>query len=203
MIPEGFVNVTEVLRLSKVELAYATEHNFTGRAVNGYYANHAYLTTEAAKALAVAEEKANAMGYGLLIWDTCRPQRAVDDFVQWSAETEDFKTKEEYYPDYQKEDLFDLGFISKTSSHTHGSTVDLTLYDLKSGEALDMGGHFDFFSPVSRRDAKGLSEEAERNREVLKKIMTESGFGIIEEEWWHFTLKREPYPDTVFDFEVR
>ena len=201
-IPEGFGSVAEVLRCAVVDLRYATQHNFTGRTVKGYFANTAYLTEEALKALKEAETEAVSDGYGLWIFDAYRPKRAVEDFVAWSLEEEDGRTKEEFYPEHEKKDLFSLGFISKTSSHTHGSTVDLTLYDLNSKNVLDMGGEFDFFSEVSHYASSAVSEEVAKRRRYLRELMMRHGFVPIEEEWWHFTLKDEPYPDTVFDFEI-
>ena len=200
-LPDGFVYVKDICPEVSLDIRYFTDNNFMGCKIDGYLAPCAILTREAALALKTASQKAQAMGYTLKIYDCYRPQSAVDHFVRWAEDTGDQKNKAVYYPDVNKADVFELGFIAKRSGHSRGSTVDLTLTD-KDGSELDMGGIFDFFGERSHPDYKGVTDEQHRNRMALREIMLSSGFLPLAEEWWHFTLKDEPFKDRYFDFPV-
>ena len=139
-------------------------------------------------------------GYRLLIWDTYRPQKAVSNFVEWINNPQDEGDKT-FYPKLKKSDLLKGNYIMEKSGHTRGSTVDLTIIK-KDGSFVDMGGTFDLFSEISHPDYKKLTREQKRNRKILHDAMIKAGFKGIDSEWWHFTLKNEPYPDTYFDFDV-
>lgn len=201
-LPEGFVYVLDVCPDIEQDIRYFTDNNFLGCPVDGYRAPRAILTREAAQALKKAASKARCNGLRLRIYDCYRPQRAVDHFVRWAEDVADQKNKAIYYPDVNKADVFELGFIAKRSGHSRGSTVDLTLVD-ENGRELDMGGIFDFFGELSHPDYQGVSVEQFQNRMLLREIMVSSGFAPLKEEWWHFTLKDEPYKEEYFDFEVR
>ena len=131
-----------------------------------------------------------------------RPVRAVRQFVLWGIEDTDVRMKPYFYPDLEKQELFQTGYISKKSSHSRGSAVDLTLFDMKTGKEVDMGGPFDYFSELSHPDYKGITEDQYRNRMLLQKTMMRNGFLPYDCEWWHFMLDNEPYPDTYFEFPV-
>ena len=146
--------------------------------------------------------EAAARGFRLKIFDAYRPARAVRHFELWGIEDLDLRMKPFFYPDLEKGELFALGYIARRSTHSRGSTVDLTLLDMKSGKELDMGSPFDLFSEVSHPDYRGITEEQFENRMMLRNLMVRSGFEPIDCEWWHFTLQDEPYPDTYFDFPV-
>ena len=141
-------------------------------------------------------------GYRLKVYDAYRPARAVKHFVLWGIEDTDIRMKPYFYPDLEKQELFVKGYIAKNSSHSKGSTVDLTLFDMKSGKEVDMGSPFDHFSEVSHPDYKGITDEQYENRMTLQKVMIRNGFKPIDCEWWHFTLENEPYPETYFDFPI-
>ena len=141
-------------------------------------------------------------GYRLKIFDAYRPARAVKHFVLWGIEDLDLRMKPYFYPDLEKQELFRQGYIAKQSSHSRGSTVDLTLFDMKTGQELDMGSPFDLFSEISHPDNKSVTVEQYNNRVLLQNAMIRSGFVPISCEWWHFTLADEPYPETYFDFPV-
>jgi len=181
---------------------YATWDNFTGKPVDGYVANRIAGTKALCAALARASDAASTEGFGLLLWDGYRPQRAVDAFVRWATEPEDGRTKPRHYPNLDRAEIFAKGYVAVKSGHTRGSTVDLGLYHLASGELAPMGGRHDLMDAVSHHGATGLSPEATRNRECLRAIMEGAGLRAYEREWWHYTLDREPYPDTYFDIPV-
>lgn len=202
-VPEFFVNVQEIDSTIKVELRYLTSNNFVGGKVDGYQANKAYLTKRAAKALRMAHRRAWKMGMGILIFDSYRPQQAVDHFVRWSKDLKDTLTKSEFYPEINKSRLFEEGFIASRSGHTRGSTVDLTLYYLETGEEVDMGSAFDLFSDISSHNSPSITAEQLANRNLLRLLMRNAGFRAYSKEWWHYTLNNEPFPDQYFNFEIK
>jgi len=201
MLPTGFVFVKDLIPTACEDIRYAGSHNFVGRPVDGYAAPRAVLTCEAAKALRAAAEAFAAKGYTLLLYDGYRPQRAVNHFMRWAEDLTDTIAKAEFYPDLDKAELFERGYIARRSGHSRGSTIDLTLLDA-SGQPLDMGGEFDWFSPVSGHGYEGLTDAQKANRLLLKDGMMDAGFLPYSEEWWHYRLKNEPYPDTYFDFVI-
>ena len=149
-----------------------------------------------------AREEAESLGFGLLLWDGYRPQRAVDCFLRWAQQPEDGRTKLRHYPNINKAEMFEKGYVAAKSGHTRGSTIDLTLYHLATGELARMGGDYDFMDAVSHHGARGITQGEARNRRDLRSIMETCGFRSYECEWWHYTLKAEPYPDTYFDFPI-
>jgi D-alanyl-D-alanine dipeptidase len=197
-----FVFVDEVVPGVRWDAKYATWDNFTGRPVDGYFSNRIAGTRELCEALNRARSVAASLGYGLLLWDGYRPQRAVDSFIRWAAEPEDGRTKPRHYPNLDKTEMFEKGYVAAKSGHSRGSTVDLTLYHLDSGELAPMGGDYDLMDPISHHDAPGISADASRSRRALRFVMEGCGFRAYETEWWHYTLNDEPYPDTYFDFPV-
>ena len=203
-LPEGFVYVDEVIPSIKQELRYFGNNNFVGRPIHGYQANRVILTKSAASALRVVQEELSIFGLSILVFDAYRPQQAVDDFVTWSKDLSDTKTKSTYYPRVSKEILFAQGYIAERSGHSRGSTVDLTIVSKKAPfEPLDMGTGFDFFGPESWPNYAGISTQQRANRLLLQNIMVKHGFNPYPQEWWHFTLKNEPFPSTYFNFPVQ
>ena len=203
-LPEGFVYVDEVVPSIKQELRYFGNNNFVGRPIHGYRANRVILTKSAASALRVVQEELSIFGLSILVFDAYRPQQAVDDFVTWSKDLSDTKTKSTYYPRVSKEILFAQGYIAERSGHSRGSTVDLTIASKKAPfEPLDMGTGFDFFGPESWPNYAGISTQQRANRLLLQNIMVKHGFNPYPQEWWHFTLKNEPFPNTYFNFPVQ
>lgn len=204
-LPHGFVYVEDVIPNIRIEIRYSTDNNFVGRPIDGYVKPRCILTKEAALALWKVQEELNRSGLGLKIYDAYRPQRAVDDFVRWGSNLNDTRMKDVYYPKVEKKDLFNKGYISKRSSHSRGSTVDLTIVSLRgsggNGE-IDMGSKFDFFSPKSWSNYTSIGPGQRAHRLLLQVSMNRYGFQGYEKEWWHFTLKKEPYPNTYFDFPV-
>lgn len=201
--PSGFVNISDVVPDVILEIRYYSTYNFIGDRIDGYEMPFALLTKEAAKALKDAGNELIKSGYMLKIYDAYRPQRAVDHFVRWAEDISDTRMKKIFYPAVSKKNLFSLGFIAGHSGHSRGSTVDLTLFDMTKGCDADMGGYFDYFGEISHSGYKGITKEQSDNRQLLKETMMQNGFLPLEEEWWHFTLKDEPYPCTYFDFPVR
>ena len=197
---EHFVNLAETIPGLQVELRYATAHNLTGHPLAGYRAEKALLTQEAASALARAAEEFRRLGFGLLVYDAYRPQKAVTDFVIWSQEPENGLTKAEFDPQLAKEKLFSMGYIALKSGHSRGSTVDLTL--TKEGKPVDMGTGFDWMTAKSHHGAPGLTPEQEAHRALLRGVMAWAGFEPYECEWWHYRLMGEPFPETYFDFDI-
>ena len=200
---EGFVLVGEAIPDVIQEIRYYSSYNFVGERVDGYEAPVALLTREAAEALKLVNADMRARGLRLVIYDGYRPQRAVDHFVRWAEDLAADSMKPVFYPEVDKCELFEKGFIARRSGHSRGSTVDLTLLDERTGRLLDMGGPFDFFGELSHPDYAGVTPEQHANRMLLRDAMVRRGFRPLSTEWWHFTLKDEPYPDTFFDFPVK
>ena len=199
-LPAGFAYLDEAVPGLKVDMRYAGNHNFVGRPVAGYQNARPVLSAMAATALAKVQADLKRFGLGLLVYDAYRPQRAVNDFVDWAADLDAVQTKPEFYPDVDKALLFKQDYIAERSGHSRGSTVDLTLVALDSGESLDMGSAFDFFGIESWPEHLGLSGQQRANRLLLQAMMMKHGFKPYPKEWWHFTLAHEPFPDTYFDF---
>lgn len=202
-LPEGFVYVDEVIPDVQVDLRYAGNHNFVGRPVIGYIGHRAVLTRQAAQALAGVQADLRPFGLQLKIFDAYRPQQAVDDFVLWSKDGTERSTKAEFYPHLDKAVLFPQGYIAEKSSHSRGSTVDLSIAQQQLPPAeLDMGTPFDYFGPESWPDYAGASAQQRANRLLLRTLMVKHGFSPYQQEWWHFTYVNEPFPDTYFNFIV-
>lgn len=198
----GFVMLSDVVPDAILEIRYYSTYNFVGRRINGYEEPVALLTKEAAKALKKVSDELITKGYRLKIYDAYRPQRAVTHFANWAKDLDDTKMKKYFYPDLDKSVLFKQGYIAYKSGHSRGSTLDLTLFDMNTEKEVDMGGTFDFFGELSHPDYKNITEEQYNNRMILREAMMKHGFKPLSTEWWHFTLKNEPYPDTYFNFPV-
>lgn len=199
----GFVKLAEAVPDAILEIRYYSTYNFVGDRIDGYEVPEAYLTKEAANALKEASDELITKGYRLKIYDAYRPQKAVNHFENWAKDLDDTRMKKYFYPELDKSVLFDQGYIAHRSGHSRGSTVDLTLFDMNTEKEADMGGTFDYFGEKSHPDYKDITEEQYDNRMLLREVMLKHGFKPLAEEWWHFTLKDEPYPDTYFEFPVR
>jgi zinc D-Ala-D-Ala dipeptidase len=186
-----------------VEMRYFGAENFVGRPIAGYEAPICLLTREAVKSLAAVQERLNGLGLGLKVFDCYRPKRAVDDFAAWARRPTDQVRKADYYPNVDKSKLFDLGYIAERSGHSRGSTLDVTMINLRSGAEVDMGSPYDLFDPISWPASTAVSKATQANRMLLQDTMIKAGFRPLKEEWWHFTLNDEPYPETYFDFVVK
>ena len=198
-----FVVLTDVVPDAILEIRYFGTYNFVGARIDGYLEPTALLTCEAADSLQAVSKDVMAMGYRLKIYDAYRPQKGVDHFVRWAANVNDTLMKPYFYPALDKSVLFAQGYIAKKSGHTRGSTVDLTLFDMKTEKEVDMGGTFDWFGPESHPDFRGITPAQFANRMILRRAMMRHGFKPISSEWWHFTLKKEPFPHTYFTFPVK
>ena len=197
-----FVLLSEAVPDAILEIRYYSTYNFVGERIDGYEEPLAFLTKEAAAALREVSDELVEKGYRLKIFDAYRPQKAVTHFMNWALDSDDTKMKEYFYPELDKKVLFPQGYIAEHSGHSRGSTVDLTLFDMKLEKEVDMGGTFDYFGELSHPDYTGITEEQYANRMLLREAMLGHGFKPLAEEWWHFTLKDEPYPDTYFTFPV-
>lgn len=224
--PEDFVDVGQLIPQAQMDIRYFSPHNFVGRPIAGYEAPKCLLTRRAAQALAQVEAELAPMGLTLKIYDCYRPQRAVNDFVRWAQDPSDVLTKREFYPTLEKSVLFPQGYIAQRSGHSRGSTLDLTIAPLPlppqaawdaaqqvecfrpaaqrfADGGLDMGTGFDCFHPAAHTKNPATEAQARANRALLLRLMEHHGFKNLEEEWWHYTLRDEPYPDTYFNFPVR
>ena len=202
MDPSGFALLADYVPHAVQEIRYYSTYNFIGDRIDGYEEPCALLTREAARALKSASNEMIVQGYRLKVFDAYRPVAAVKHFILWGIEDQDVRMKPYFYPDLEKQELFAKGYIAKRSSHSRGSTVDLTLLDMRTGKEADMGGPFDLFSEVSHPDYRGITDEQAENRMRLQQVMVRNGFLPLGCEWWHFTLGNEPYPDTYFEFPV-
>ena len=202
MDPSRFVILADHVPGIIQEIRYYSTYNFVGERIDGYEEPCALATREAARALRSVANQLNAQGYRLKVFDAYRPADAVRHFVLWGIDDLDQRMKPFFYPDLKKEDLFEQGYVASKSSHSRGSTIDLTLLDMTTGKEVDMGSPFDLFSEVSHPDYQGVTEEQYRNRMRLQGAMVRNGFVPIDCEWWHFTLGDEPFPDTYFEFPM-
>ncbi|MFO7727363.1 MAG: M15 family metallopeptidase [Desulfonatronovibrio sp.] len=227
-IPGSFVEIRKVIPEAVMDIRYYTGHNFIGRRIDGYEAPKCYLTREAAQALSGVQSDLRPFGLGIKIYDCYRPQKAVDHFVRWAEDVSDTTAKTEFYPTVDKKNLFRDGYIAKKSSHSRGSTVDLSIVELPAPDqpvfipgqtgqkecflprdqrfpdnSIDMGTGFDCFHELSHPENPDLPLAQRLNRLLLKTLMEKHGFVYYDKEWWHFTLKEEPFPDRYFNFTVR
>lgn len=198
----GFILLSNYVPEIVQEIRYYSTYNFVGDRIDGYEAPVALMTREAARALKAVASEMMVQGCRLKIFDAYRPETAVKHFIFWGIEDTDVRMKPFFYPDLEKTELFEKGYIARQSSHSRGSTVDLTLLDMKTGKEVDMGSPFDFFGEISHPDCRTITDEQFENRMLLQNAMTRAGFLPSKCEWWHFTLEKEPYPDTYFNFPV-
>lgn len=201
-IPKGFVYISDHIPTITLELRYYCSDNFVGTHIDGYTANKGILSKPATLALQKVQERLKQEGLGIKVFDAYRPQQAVDHFRRWARDVNDTLMKQDYYPNVDKKDLFRLGYIATKSRHSSGSTVDVTLIDLNTQEELDMGSSYDFFGKISWVSYEDLTEEQLKNRRLLQDVMLQYGFRNYPKEWWHFTLKGEPFYDHYFDFPI-
>ncbi len=216
MISEVIQNLVDVIALSKKQcaypiggrLAYATPENFVGRIINGYSADASdvcLMTTKAANALCQVQNhllENNQMG--LFIYDAYRPLRAVKDFAQWFhqpiVDEAEIIRKHIHYPNLEKIDLMDLGYVAQTvSKHNFGYAVDLTLIDIKTKQQLNMGACFDFFDEISHVHVQQdrIGAEAYKNRMILSEAMQRYRFMPYEYEFWHFEHEIHEIDDPI------
>lgn len=200
--PDLFVDLLCVVSDVDLDLKYLGSDNFVGDPIEGYEQGICWITRPAANALKRVQRELATFGLGLRVFDAYRPQRSVDHFLRWSQDNTDVRNKAEYYPDLDKPELFEKGYLVQHSSHSRGSTVDLTIVSLETDDALDMGSCFDFFGPLSWIDCQAIPTQARANRMLLQTVMVQHGFVPFHHEWWHFTLQDEPYPNTCFDFPI-
>lgn len=199
----GFVLLTDYVPDAILEIRYYSTYNFVGERIDGYEQPTALLTKKAAEALAKASADLKSQGYRLKIYDAYRPQCGVDHFVRWAKDENATEMKAYFYPELEKNVLFPQDYIMEKSGHTRGSTLDLTIFDMATGKEVDMGGTFDYFGERSHPDYReGITDQQYANRMILRDAMVKAGFNPLYSEWWHFTLKDEPYPDTYFTFPV-
>lgn len=202
-LPKGFSYINNFSPTIQAELRYCYNNNFMGVPVNGYEENILIATTPTAQALKKVQDELASKNLGLKIYDAYRPQTAVNHFVRWARVVNDTLMKQQYYPKINKRHLFKKGYISSKSGHSRGSTVDLTIINLETGEELDMGSPYDFFGISSHISYDSLSDQQKKNRQLLQRVMNKHGFRSYSKEWWHFTLRGEPFPKTFFDFPVK
>ena len=202
MDPSGFVVLGDHVPGIIQEIRYYSTYNFIGERIDGYEEPCALMTIEAARALKAVSSELFVQGYRLKVFDAYRPVCAVKQFVLWGLEDQDIRMKPYFYPQLEKQELFIKGYIAARSSHSRGSAIDLTLFNMQTGKEVDMGSPFDLFSPVSHPDCKDITQEQYENRMILRSAMIRGGFEPIDCEWWHFMLADEPYPDTYFEFPV-
>ncbi|WP_411895435.1 M15 family metallopeptidase [Winogradskyella sp. A2] len=201
-LPDGFVYAKDIIKDLDVELRYYTTNNFVGDTIEGYKANKLIITEETVDKLKLVQEELQSQNLCLRVYDGYRPQRAVNHFIRWARNFNDTINKAQFYPDVEKRNLFKEEYIASRSGHSRGSTLDLTIINGNTGEPLDMGSPYDFFGVESWVDYKDISKEQKHNRQLLQTVMLKHGFRNYPKEWWHFTLRWEPFPKTYFDFFV-
>jgi D-alanyl-D-alanine dipeptidase len=227
-IPSDFVYLSQYDPSILQDIRYAGYHNFVGRPIAGYETNECILTKAAARALSNVQKELLKSGYSLKVYDGYRPKMAVNDFIQWSRDPSQQQMKSEFYPNVDKKDFFKLGYVAARSGHSRGSTVDVTIVPIPTlsqttyhqgqrliacyapysqrfkDNSIDMGTGFDCMDAKSHPLNKtGIPLTAYQNRMLLRHVMEEHGFMPYSKEWWHFTLKNEPYPNTYFNFPIK
>jgi D-alanyl-D-alanine dipeptidase len=225
-LPAGFVYLADIDPSIVQDVRYAGAHNFVGRPIAGYEAAECILTEKAARALARVQAQIAPKKLSLIVWDCYRPTRATADFIRWSKQPDDTKTKAEFYPRIDKSRIFELGYLSTRSAHSRGSTVDLGIMPLGGtvpaydptaplvpctagpvqrypDGALDFGTGYDCMDELSATLHPQIKGEPRRNRLLLRDLMVAAGFRPYRREWWHFELIDEPFPDKSFDFPIR
>lgn len=210
-VTSDFVLVSQVIPDAILEIRYHSTYNFIGDRIPGYEDPTAILTRQAADSLKAVSDELAEKGYRIKIYDAYRPQSAVDYFVEWARDVEDIRMKQYFYPELEKGVLIPQEYIASKSSHSRGSTVDLTLFDMATGKEADMGCTFDYFGLASHPDVlpgqpigayTPITQDQYDKRMILREAMMAHGFAPYECEWWHFTLTNEPFPETYFDFPV-
>jgi zinc D-Ala-D-Ala dipeptidase len=205
LLPKDFIYLKNIAPSIQQDIRYATNNNFIGKPLPGYESSVCILTVPTARALLKVQQELNQQGLGLKVFDAYRPQITVNEFIRWSKDRHDQKMKAEYYPNVNKADFFKLGYVAEKSGHTRGSTVDLTIIDLKTNQELDMGTSFDFMDELSHPFNRSITAKQYQNRQLLNHMMSKQGFIPLNQqdtEWWHFTLKNELFPETYFNFLV-
>lgn len=202
-LPEGFSYLKDIDKTIQKELRYCYSNNFIGSSINSYEENILITSTKTANALKKAQSDFFKQNLSLKIFDAYRPQNAVNHFVKWAKKPHDTLMKQQYYPELNKRNLFKLGYISTKSGHSRGSSVDVTLVNLKTGEEVDMGSPYDYFGNISHINYSNLTIEQKKNRRILLETMSKNGFRPYKNEWWHFTLRNEPFPKTYFNFPIK
>jgi len=201
-LPDGFTYVKAVIHDLDVELRYNTSNNFVGKRVDGYHSNKLILTKQTAEALKLVQEELQNKNLCLKVYDGYRPQQAVNHFVRWAKVWSDTINKSVFYPKVKKRNLFKAGYIASKSGHSRGSTIDLTIIDGNTGKPLDMGSPYDFFGQESWVNYADITKVQKENRQLLQTVMLKHGFRNYPKEWWHFTLRYEPFPKTYFNFPI-
>ncbi|WP_158840849.1 M15 family metallopeptidase [Polaribacter sp. L3A8] len=202
VLPDGFVYLSDLDKTIQSELRYLGNNNFIGKPIDGYHKNCIIVTKKSATALVKVQEALLKDGLSLKVFDAYRPQQAVNHFVRWAKVLGDTLMKRQYYPSLPKSQLFKQGYISSRSGHSRGSTVDLTIVNVKTGKELDMGSPYDFFGIKSHPLSKEITAEQQKNRMLLRNIMIQNNFRPYKNEWWHFTLRHEPFPTTFYNFPI-
>ena len=202
-LPKNFVYLEDIIPSIRIELRYFSNNNFIGKPIDGYNSNSLIITEETAKSLKKIQQELLQKELSLKIFDGYRPQKAVDHFVRWVQVLKDTLMKAQFYPKVKKNNLLKNGYIAERSGHSRGSTIDLTIINNKTGKALDMGSAYDFFGIQSHPLYQNISKKQKNNRMLLRNTMLNHGFTPYENEWWHFTLKKEPFPNTYFTFPIR
>lgn len=201
-LPDGFVYAQDIIPDLVIELRYLESNNFVGKPIDGYNTNKLIVTTPTANALKLVHEELQNQNLCVKVYDGYRPQQAVNHFMKWARNLNDTINKHIFYPNIEKENLFDEGYIASKSGHSRGSTLDLTIIDGNTGKPLDMGSIYDFFGEESWVNHQYITHKQRTNRQLLQSVMLKYGFRNYPKEWWHFTLRREPFPDTYFDFPI-
>ena len=201
-LPKNFVYLEDIIPSIRIELRYFSNNNFIGKPIDGYNSNSLIITEETAKSLKKIQQELLQKELSLKIFDGYRPQKAVDHFVRWVQVLKDTLMKAQFYPKVKKNNLLKNGYIAERSGHSRGSTIDLTIINNKTGKALDMGSAYDFFGIQSHPLYQNISKKQKNNRMLLRNTMLNHGFTPYENEWWHFTLKKEPFPNTYFTFPI-
>ncbi len=202
-LPRGFSYVKDIVPTITTDLRYYSNTNFVGMKIDGYEEDILITSTATAIALKNVQSELLKKGLGIKVFDAYRPQQAVNHFVRWARVINDTLMKRKYYPNVQKKNLFKLGYIASKSGHSRGSSVDLTIIDFITEKELDMGSPFDFFGEISHITNTNLTSQQIENRSMLQKVMQKHGFRPYKNEWWHFTLNKEPFPNTYFDFKIK
>lgn len=185
----------------------------------GYLGTRCIVEMELAKELSVIQKELATIGYGLKVYDAYRPQKTVNFFTEWSQLPDTPLAKKQHYPHTQKKDFHELSYLSRTSSHTLGTAIDVTLVPLEKHdvigpplgflgvwdpESLDMGNvGYLCFDERSWMSYPHLTDIQKENRRLLSEAMLSHGFLPLDTEFWHYYFKPERNKVQFFDFDIR
>ncbi len=175
------INIKKYIPDAVIDMRYSTKNNFMKTVLDGYKKNYCMVKPKTALALRRVYEYLKKHGYGLKFFDCYRPLRAVKHMIRWTKKN---------HPKWLGVYVGSRVNLNVKFGHSSGNTIDLTLIDLKTGKAVNMGTEFDDFRKIAW--TKNAGGKILRNRMILFNAMKKFGFENFYSEWWHYSYKNDP-----------